>query len=143
MDALELAWQAALVAEQRAVFGYGLLGPRLSDVADRAAARTDQVAHVTVEAQTAATVTAAGQQPAEPAADYPDLYPVRDATAARALALRLEEQSAAAWRYLYATAASTTNPSAATARRQAQANLIGSAIRAMRWRGRPVPFPGI
>jgi Domain of unknown function (DUF4439) len=143
MGALDTAWQAALVAEQRAVFGYGVLGPRLAAAADRAAARTEQAAHVVLQAQAAAALAAAGQQPAEPAADYPDLYPVRDPSAARALALRLEEESAAAWRYLYSVAAATAGSSAATARREAQAALIGSAVRALRWRGRPVPFPGI
>lgn len=143
MGSLEAAWQAALAAEQRAVFGYALLGPKLSDAVDRAVARIDQSAHELLEMQTAAALTAAGQEPAEPAADYPDLYPVRDATAAKALALRLEEQSAAAWRFLYAAAAAATGLSAATARRQAQAGLIGSAVRALGWRGRPVPFPGI
>jgi Domain of unknown function (DUF4439) len=143
MGTLDVAWQAALAAEQRAVFGYGLLGPRLSDAADRAAAHVDQAAHALLQAQTAAALAASSQEPDEPAADYPDLYPVRDASAARALALRLEEQSAAAWRYLYATAAAATGPSAATVRRQAQGGLIGSAVRALRWRGRPVPFPGI
>lgn len=143
MGAPDVGWQAALVAEQRAVFGYGLLGPKLSDVADRAAARADQAAHVAVQTQTAAALTALGQQPVEPAADYPDMYPVRDETTARALAQRLEEESAAAWRYLYAAAAAATGSSATTARQQAQAGLIGSAVRALRWRGRPVPFPGI
>ena len=143
MGALQMAWEAALVAEQRAVFGYGVLGPRLTAEADRATARTDQAAHVVLQAQTAAALTVAGEEPAEPAADYPDLYRARDATGARALALALEEQSAAAWRYLYATAAATTSPSAARARRQAQAALITAAVRALRWRGRPVPFPGI
>jgi Domain of unknown function (DUF4439) len=143
MGALDTAWQAALVAEQRAVFGYGVLGPRLAAAADRAAARTEQAAHVVLQAQAAAALAAAGQEPAAPAADYPDLYPVRDPNAARALALRLEEESAAAWRYLYAVAAATAGSSAAAARREAQAALIGSAVRALRWRGRPVPFPGI
>jgi hypothetical protein len=143
MGALDTAWQTALVAEQRAVFGYGVLGPRLAAAVDRATARTEQAAHVALQAQAAAALAAAGQQPAEPAADYPDLYPVRDPSAARALALRLEEESAAAWRYLYSVAAVTAGSSAAAARRAAQAALVGSAVRALRWRGRPVPFPGI
>jgi hypothetical protein len=50
---------------------------------------------------------AAGLVPVAPEADYPALYPVSDAAAARALAARVEDDCAGAWRYLYAQAATT------------------------------------
>ena len=52
-------------------------------------------------------IAAAGLVPVPPRADYPALYPVTGAAAARALAVRLENACAAAWRFLYLQAAST------------------------------------
>ena len=155
------AWQAALAVEQRARFGYGVLGPHLSGVAADSA-RTAQDAHEQLVADTTAAMTAANLTPGAPAADYPDLYPVTTAGAALRLALRLEQDAAAAWRFAYATAAgtesvSTPGSSAAgsnagpdrTVRTLAQRALTGSAVRATQWRltghlGTPtVAFPGI
>ena len=86
--------------------------------------------------------------PVAPAADYPALYPVADARVARRLAVRLEEDAAAAWRFLYAVVAETgTSPPGLRA--SAQAALIASAVRATRWRlaaqspSPTVAFPGI
>ncbi len=86
-----------------------------------------------------------------PLGDYAGLYPVADAKAARALAVRLETECAAAWRFLYATAAVATDGPAGTEqlRAQAQAALTASAVRATRWRvaagtsPATVAFPGI
>ena len=161
MSDLGDAWQAALVAEQRARFGYGVLGPKLGG-ATAATARTAQEAHEQLIADTTAAMATAGLTPGAPAADYPDLYPVEGAGAALRLALRLEQDAAAAWRFAYATAAgtgsvSTPAPSDAggsaavdrAVRTLAQRALIGSAVRATGWRlashlATPtVPFPGI
>ena len=155
------AWQSALAAEQRARFGYGLLGPRLGGAA-AGSARTAQAAHEQLIADTGTAMAAAGITPAAPAADYPDLYPVDSAGAAVRLALRLEEGAAAAWRFAYATAAGTESVSvphssgaaapaepARSVRTLAQRALIDSAVRATQWRltghlGTPsIPFPGI
>jgi hypothetical protein len=82
-----------------------------------------------------------------PAADYPDLYPVTDAASAARLAIGLEDECAAAWRYLYAVAASA--PGGTGSRAPAQQALIASAVRATQWRRvaglarLTDPFPGL
>lgn len=140
MSAVDDAWQAALAAEHQAAFGYPLLGPQLSG-AQRDLARSCQAAHEALRDATEQRIAAAGLTPVPPKGDYAALYPVDSATAARALAVRLESACAAAWRYLYATAAESSGNRAL--RGQAQQALTASAVRAARWRGSSVPFPGI
>ena len=148
MTAVDDAWQAALASEHQAVFGYSLLGPHLGG-ADLTRAVDCSDAHESLRNRTADALTAAGLDPVQSHADYPSLYPVRSAGAARALAVRLEDDCAAAWRYLYAVAAGETGTPATGLRREAQAALSASAVRAVRWRvasgaARPTrPFPGV
>ena len=143
-DASSGARQAALAAELRALYGYALLGPRLP-AAERALARACIVAHTALRDATAASLLASGDTPVQPEADYPELYPVEGVAAARARAIELEQDCAAAWRYLYARLAG----SAGTDRSAAQRALSDSAVRATRWRRRAgstsptVAFPGI
>ena len=151
MSAIVRAWQAVLAAEQQAVFGYGLLGPRLT-FADQPLARACAVAHQQRQDTVAATL-ASTQRPATgayaPLADYPSLYPVADAAAARRVAVRVEDACAQAWRYLYLQAASTAGTPARRTRTAAQDGLASSAIRAATWRAlidpthATVPFPGL
>ena len=142
------AWQAALAAEQRATFGYGLLGPHVSRT-DQALAIACSDAHEQLRNRLVGALTAAKQTPVAAAADYPDLYPVTSADTARQLAARLEDDCAAAWRYLYLQAASSTGPRATALRASAQAGLNASAVRATKWRlltapdTASTPFPGI
>jgi hypothetical protein len=149
MSALLDAWQRALEAEQQAAFGYPLAGPHLSTDTGSDLARTCQGAHETLRDQASAAIVAAGAVPAPPAADYPTLYPVADVRSAQRLAIRLETDAAAAWRYLYAVAAGATGASPAAARTGAQAALTASAVRATEWRllvdpaSATVAFPGI
>jgi hypothetical protein len=146
MSAVDDAWQAALAAEHQAAFGYPLLGPQLSD-AQQELARICQAAHEALRDTTAARIAAAGLTPVAPLGDYPGLYPVSGGSAARALAVRLESECAAAWRFLYATAAAESAPS--DLRGPAQQALTASAVRTTRWRlaagtsPATVPFPGI
>lgn len=141
MTAVTDAWQAALAAEQRAAFGYGLLGPRLA-AGDRPLAASCAAAHEALRDATATALAGAGQAPVAPRADYPELYPVADGAAARRLALRLEDDCAQAWRYLYLKAGTRLRPTA-------QANLTASAVRAVGWRRLVTPqhpaaaFPGL
>ncbi len=145
---LDAAWQAALAAEHQAVFGYDLLGPHLA-AADRPLARAAQKRHAALRDGTAAAITAGHLTPVAAQVDYPALYPVADATAARRLAVRLEDDCAGAWRYLYLRAASTPGPTARSLRTAAQAGLTSSAVRAARWRAVLTPthatvaFPGL
>lgn len=148
MTALSSAWQGALAAEHEAVFGYALLGPHLSGEQLQLAV-TCSDAHETLRDATSNALAAAGLPPQPPAADYPALYPVRNAAAARALAIRLEDGCAAAWRYLYAQAAAAHGPRARALRAAAQHALTASAVRAVRWRAittprhATTPFPGL
>lgn len=146
MTPLDAAWQAALAAEQQAAFGYGLLGPRLAG-GDQQLAVACSDAHEALRDATESAIAAAGLVPVAPRADYPALYPVGTTAAARRLAARLEEDCAAAWRYLYLRAASAR---AGTAHRApAQRALTASAVRATRWRAvtspgaATTPFPGL
>jgi hypothetical protein len=147
---LESAWQAALAAEQQAVFGYGVAGPHLSGAADVGRARDDEAAHRALLTSTSAELAAAGLTPAAPPDDYPALHPVANGVAARRLAVRLEQDCASAWRYLFAALAQGGPVAAPTGLRDtAQSNLTASAVRAVRWRmaagesSATVPFPGI
>jgi len=150
VTALETAWQAALAAEQQAVFGYGLAGPHLTAAADVNRARADEAAHRTLQTSVSAQLVAAGLTPVAPQPDYPGLYPVANATAARRLAVRLEQNCATAWRYLYAALAEDGPTSPPTGlRATAQDSLTASAVRAVRWRKAAgvspstVAFPGV
>jgi hypothetical protein len=144
---LTAAWQRALAAEQRAAFGYPLLGPQLTGGSAQLA-RACSSAHEALRDSTAQAIAAAGLAPVDPQADYPDLYPVTGAGRAAALAVRLEDGCAAAWRYLYLEAASHADRLAQSLRPTAQQALTASAVRAVRWRAistpsRPTaPFPG-
>jgi hypothetical protein len=146
VTAVDDAWQAALAAEHQAAFGYPLLGPQLTG-ADQALARACQAAHEALRDTTAARIAAAKLTPVAPLGDYPRLYPVSGAKAARALAVRLETDCAAAWRFLYATAAAADGNR--TLCGQAQQALTASAVRATRWRiaagtsPATVAFPGL
>lgn len=147
MSTITDAWQRALGAEQQAVFGYALAGPRLD--AGTNLARACQAAHEALRDQTESAIEKAGAAPAPPPADFPSLYPVPDAGAAQRLAIRLEQDAAKAWRYLYAVAAQGSGADAVAARSAAQAALTASAVRATRWRllvdpaRATVAFPGI
>ncbi len=149
MSALVLAWQGALAQEERSVFGYGLLGPYLVIPAQISQAGTCLRAHAELRDVTIAALVAAGQPPPAPPADYPELYPVSRGRSAVELAVRLEQDAARAWRYLYAVAASTPGAQARSLRPLAQRALIDSAVRATTWRQAVTPatatvaFPGI
>ena len=148
MSAVLAAWQAALAAEHQAVFGYALLGPRLSGN-DQQLAVASSDAHERLRDATEAAISAHGVTPSSPLADYPALYPVKSHAAARALAIRLEDECAVAWRYLYLRAASSTGAPARPARKAAQHALTSSAVRGAQWRviatpnAATEPFPGL
>jgi Domain of unknown function (DUF4439) len=137
------AWQAALAAEHAAVYGYGVVGPRVT-VAEQARARTFEAQHRDLRDRLTIALARAGQSPVGAAPDYPLPFPLTAPSAARQLALRLETDAAAAWRYVIASAAADD-----PVRTLAQPALTGSAIRAMRWRTEitpltpTVPFPGL
>ena len=148
MSELDTAWQAALAAEQQAAFGYPLLGPHVA-VAQHDVAYACGTAHEALRDTTQAALQAAGRTPVTAAVDYPSLYPVQNTAAALRLAVRLENDCASAWRYLYLQAASTSGARARTLRTSAQSALTASAVRGTRWRTvidprqATEPFPGL
>lgn len=94
------AWQAALAAEHEAIFGYDVLGPRLRPP-DQPLARRSQNAHRALRDAIEAQMATQALVPVTPLADYPALYPVTGPSAALTLAVRLEDNCAGAWRYVY------------------------------------------
>lgn len=149
MGALTDAWQGALAAEHRAAFAYGLVGAQLHGTSDVALVIACSDEHETLRNTTEAAMTSSRLDPAPPAADYPDLYPVSTAAQARAVASQVENDCASAWRFLYSVAASTTGPLPTKLRASAQSALTASAVRATKWAriARPpaatVAFPGL
>lgn len=127
--------QQALSAEHAAVHGYGVVGARLSGERRRWA-REAWNAHRAARDRLRAELRAAGASPTPAAPDYALPSRVTNADSAVRLALRLEERVAAAYAELVASADDEL-------RRMAAQQMQDNARRAARWRGAPVPFPGL
>ena len=129
------ALQAALAAEHAAIYGYGVLGARLTG-REQQRARAAYDAHRARRDELAALVRDRREDPAAAAPAYELPFPVADRSAARRLAVRLEEGVAAAYADLVAAGAGHIRELAALALQEV-------AVRAATWRGSSVPFPGI
>lgn len=127
--------QQALSAEHAAVYGYGVVGARLSGKRRRWA-REAWNAHRAARDRLRAELRAAGASPTPAAPDYLLPSRVTDTDSAVRLALRLEERVTAAYAELVASADGQL-------RRTAAQEMQENARRAARWRGEPVPFPGL
>ncbi|WP_149178972.1 DUF4439 domain-containing protein [Streptomyces sp. TRM49041] len=134
MSAL-VAAQAALAAEHAAVYGYGVVGARVGE-ARRAEAKAAHAAHRARRDTLARTVRDLGGTPAASAAAYALPFPVADAAAAVRLAAELEDRVAGVY-------ADLVRASGGALRREAAAALREAAVRAVRWRGSGVAFPGL
>jgi hypothetical protein len=135
-DAAELAaLQAALAAEHAAVYGYGVVGGRIG-TARQAEARTAYDAHRARRDDLARQVRALGGRPVAADAAYALPFTVSDPADAVRLAARLEDGVAGVYADLVRTAAGERRRTAAGALRE-------SAVRAARWRGGSVAFPGL
>jgi hypothetical protein len=129
------ALQAALAAEQAAAYGYGVVGSHLAG--SRAeAALADYVTHQAAADKLDGLLTAAGvtARPAGVAYQLPG--PVHTAAQATALAATLEDQVTSAYLGLVARGGRDLRLLGA---QQARA----AALRAARWRGSTVAFPGL
>ncbi|WP_431953831.1 ferritin-like domain-containing protein [Actinacidiphila sp. bgisy167] len=129
------AVQAALAAEHAAVYGYGIVGARVAgELAERAQQAYD--AHRARRDALRRTVGDLGGEPvaAEPAYALP--FEVPDGTTAVRLAAELEDRVAGVYADLVRAAAADLRRDAADALREA-------AVRAVRWRGGSVAFPGL
>ncbi|UYQ64729.1 ferritin-like domain-containing protein [Streptomyces peucetius] len=129
------ALQAALAAEHAAVYGYGVVGGRVGDDRESEAAAA-HAAHRSRRDALARTVRDLGGKPAAAAAGYALPFPVPDAAAAIRLATVLEERVAGVYSDLIRASEGPLRLEAAGALREA-------AVRAVRWRGSGVAFPGL
>ncbi|MFF9818325.1 ferritin-like domain-containing protein [Streptomyces sp. NPDC014006] len=129
------ALQAALAAEHAAVYGYGVVGGRIG-TARRAEARAAYDAHRARRDALVREVRDRGARPVAAAAGYALPFPVPDADAAVRLAADLEDRVAGVYSDL-------VRASAGERRREAAGALREAAVRAVRWRGGSVAFPGL
>ncbi|MGW0817188.1 ferritin-like domain-containing protein [Streptomyces viridiviolaceus] len=129
------ALQAALAAEHAAVYGYGVVGGRIGE-GRRAEARAAYDAHRARRDVLAREVRDLGGRPVAAAAGYALPFAVPDTGAAVRLAAELEDRVAGVYSDLVRAAGGERRAAAAEALREA-------AVRAVRWRGGSVAFPGL
>ncbi|MEU1133803.1 ferritin-like domain-containing protein [Streptomyces sp. NPDC005900] len=129
------AVQAALGAEHAAVYGYGVVGARIGE-GRRDEARTAYDAHRARRDALQRAVRDLGAEPQPADAAYALPFPVPDAPAAARLATELEDRLAGVYSDLVRASSGHRRDTAARALREA-------AVRAARWRGGSVAFPGL
>ncbi len=129
------ALQAALGAEHAAVYGYGVVGGRIGDKR-RSQARTGYDAHRARRDALQRAVRDRGGKPRPADAAYALPFPVPDSAAAEKLAVELEDRVAGVYSDLVRASSGALRSTAAEALREA-------AVRAARWRGGSVAFPGL
>ncbi|MGW1895000.1 ferritin-like domain-containing protein [Streptomyces sp. NPDC002004] len=129
------ALQAALGAEHAAVYGYGVVGGRVAQ-GRRDEARAAYDAHRARRDELARAVRDLGGEPDAAAAAYALPFPVADSAAAARLAAELEDRVAGVY-------ADLVRAGEGDRRRDAAAALRDAAVRAVRWRGGSVAFPGL
>ncbi|MES5817418.1 ferritin-like domain-containing protein [Streptomyces sp. RG80] len=129
------ALQAALAAEHAAVYGYGVVGGRIRE-GRRTEAKAAYDAHRARRDTLVRAVRDLGGKPVAAAAGYALPFPVPDSEAAVRLAGELEERVAGVYSDLVRATVDGRRAMAAEALREA-------AVRAVRWRGESVAFPGL
>jgi hypothetical protein len=129
------ALQGALAAEHAAVYGYSVAGAMLSG-ADQAAAHADWIAHQEARDTLEAMLVRRGATPVAASPVYQLPFAVTDATAARKLAVVLEEGVTRAYLAVVAVRDKALRSFGARAM-QPPAN------RAAAWRGTTIAFPGM
>lgn len=129
------ALQAALAAEHAAVYGYGVVGGRIRE-GRRTEAKAAYDGHRARRDALVREVRDLGGRPVAASAAYALPFPVPDSAAAVRLAAELEERVAGVYSDLVRAATGGLRGTAAEALREA-------AVRAVRWRGGSVPFPGL
>lgn len=129
------AAQAALGAEHAAVYGYGVVGGRIREDR-RTEARAAYDAHRARRDELTRAVRDLGGEPEPAAAAYALPFPVTGPESAVRLAAELEDRVAGVYSDLVRAAGGDRRGAAAEALREA-------AVRAVRWRGGSVAFPGL
>jgi hypothetical protein len=141
-------WQDVLAAQHAAIYGYGLVGPHLSNPNQIAAALALQEAHRDTRDALMSQIAAAGATPVAASPLYPPPQAVTDAVGAQRWALTLEESCEVAYRYVLTISASVAAGAQQQTRQQAVAGLSTAALAAATWRqllspANPTePFPG-
>ena len=133
-EALE-ALQKALAAEHAAVYGYGVVGGRIRE-GRRAEAKAAYDAHRARRDTLVRQVKDLGGTPVAASAAYALPFPVPDSAAAVRLAAELEDRVAGVYSDLVRATGGERRRAAAEALREA-------AVRAVRWNGESVAFPGL
>jgi len=129
------AMQAALAAENAAIFGYAVAGAHLSG-ARKTAAEQDWTGHTEARDTLATMISALGVTPAAAQAYYRLPFAVHNATTATALAAYLEDGVTRAYLGLVAVSGEKWRTFGALA-------MQTSAQRAAFWRGATQAFPGL
>jgi hypothetical protein len=129
------ALQAALAAEDAAIFGYGVAGAHLAGNR-KSAAEQYWTAHNEARDTLTAMISALGAAPVAAQAWYRLPFSVRDAASAMALAAYLEDGVTRAYLGLVAVSDARLRTSGAMA-------MQTSAQRAAYWRGTTEAFPGL
>jgi Domain of unknown function (DUF4439) len=129
------ALQAALAAEDAAIFGYGVAGAYLAGQR-QASAVQDWTEHNQARDTLTLMISARGAVPVAPQVFYRLPFPVHDAAAATALAAYLEDGVTRAYLGVVAVSDPRLRTFGALA-------MQGSAQRAAFWRGSTQAFPGL
>ncbi|MER6285830.1 ferritin-like domain-containing protein [Streptomyces sviceus] len=129
------ALQKALAAEHAAVYGYGVVGGRIGE-ARRVEAKAAYDAHRARRDALVRAVKDLDGRPVAAAPAYALPFPVPDPAAAVRLAADLEDRVAGVWSDVVRATGGERRSTAAEALREA-------AVRAVRWRGESVAFPGL
>jgi Domain of unknown function (DUF4439) len=135
MTRIMAALQAALAAEEAAIFGYGVAGAHLSGNR-KAAAEQDWTGHNKARDTLSAMISTLGAEPTTGAAFYQLPFEVNDAASAAKLAAYLEEGVTRAYLGLVAVSDRRLRTFGALA-------MQSSAERAVFWRGTTEAFPGL
>ena len=130
------ALQAALAGEHACVYGYGLLGPYMSD-GDEPAVRAAYDAHRLQRDLLSAQVRARSAEPDAALAAYAVPFAVTDEATARRLAGLLEQRLAPLYADLVGV---TSNP---RLRETAARALVEAAVRGAFWTGETTALPGV
>ncbi len=129
------ALQAALAAENAAIFGYGVAGAHLAG-SSQATAGQDWTRHNQARDTLTAMIASRGAVPAAAQASYRLPFRVHDAASAMSLAAYLEDGVTRAYLGLVAVSDQRLRRFGAMAMQDA-------AQRAASWRGSTQPFPGL
>jgi hypothetical protein len=130
-----VALQSALAAEHAAVYGYGVVGAYLGG-AEQDEAKTDWHAHLLARDELVAMITRLGGTPTAAHVAYELPLRVTDPRTARLLAIQLEDGVTRAYLAVVAVRNQPLREWAAMAMRP-------PALRAARWRGATLAFPGL